>query len=81
MFSKGFVPAAFKELSNRVRIEDVTKQTFNGYVSRLEELSDGGLFEGNVSTYRKHDFTHANLLDFADASDFANKSQMSVALI
>jgi hypothetical protein len=35
MLSKGFVPAKFKNPNDRVRIEDVTKQTFNGYVSKL----------------------------------------------
>lgn len=81
MLSKGFLPSQYRDPNSRVRIEDVTQQTFVGYVSKLDELSDSSFGSGNVSKYRKHDFTHANLLDFADASEFSNKSQMAVALI
>ena len=68
MLSKGFLPLQFKDPNSRVRIEDVTKQTYVGFVSRLDELSSSSFGDGNVSKYRKHDFTHANLHDFADAS-------------
>lgn len=74
MLSRGFVPAKYKNPNDRVRIEDVTSQTYIGFVSKLDELSSGGFFGGNTSKHGKHDFTHANLLDFADASEFANKS-------
>jgi hypothetical protein len=35
IFSKGFIPARMMDVGKRYRIEDVTRQTFIGFVSVL----------------------------------------------
>jgi cytochrome oxidase assembly protein ShyY1 len=81
MFSKGFIPEEFMEPGNRARIEDTHPQTFEGFVSRLEELKDHNFMEGNSTSHNKRKFTHANMRDFAESSGLKNKEQVQVALI
>ncbi len=73
MFSKGFLPVEWKEPGNRMRIEDTDPQTFEGFVSRLDELSEHRFMEGNSIPQIKREFSHANMKDFAEASGLKNK--------
>ena len=48
IFSKGFIPHQFKNSDYRPRIEDVSRQTFIGFVSTLEELQNNSIWSGNA---------------------------------
>lgn len=64
-----------------MRIEETDPQTFEGFVSQLDELKEHGWMEGNSIPLYKREFTHSNMQDFADASGLKNKEQVALALI
>lgn len=81
MFSKGFIPAEFKDPGDRARIEETDPQTFTGFLSKLDELKDHGFMAGNSTSLSKREFSHSNLKDFAEASGLKNQEQVQLAVI
>ncbi len=73
LLSKGFLPFEFKSPGQRWRIEDVDKQTFTGYVSKLTELSNSSLTQGNATNERRNHYTCADLEDFVQTAGFVNQ--------
>lgn len=51
--SKGFIPYLMKDTGNRYRIENANFQTFTGFVSKLPELANQSLLEGNSTDEMK----------------------------
>jgi hypothetical protein len=79
--SRGFLPYIFRDITTRYRIENANHQKFVGFVSRLPELSNNSLFDGNSIDETKRGFTSADTQDFAKASGFVNSKQAGVAVV
>lgn len=81
ILSRGFLPYKYRHIGDRERIEDVSRQTFVGFVSQLEELQDHGFLEGNAYQDGRQQFTYANIDDISKTTNFLNRKQASVAVI
>lgn len=81
MFSKGFMPVQFQSVGMRARIEDVSKQTFIGFVSQLSELKNKSLWSGNAYQSGRLKYTCADFEDFVKSAGFVNKKQAQVAVV
>lgn len=81
LFSLGFVPSQVRDPTCRHRIERVDRQRFVGFVSKLSELSNKTLFNGNAYQSGRLQFYRSDLEDMGKSSQFINKEQASVAVI
>lgn len=80
LLSQGFIPFIFQHIGSRYRIENVQRQTFVGYVSRLEDLGDRGI-SGNAVQQGRQLYSQANIDDIAETSGLKNRKQASVAVV
>jgi hypothetical protein len=61
LFSLGFVPSHVKDVTCRQKIENVSRQKFVGFVSRLDELKNTSWFQGNAYQAGRLFYTNADL--------------------
>ena len=61
LFNLGFVPTSFRHPTCRNRIERVDRQKFVGFVSRMTELSNDQIFNGNAYQTGRELFNNADL--------------------
>lgn len=79
--SRGFLPYKYRHIGDRERIEDVSRQTFVGFVSQLDELKEHGWLQGNAYQDGRQLYSYANLDDLSKTTNFLNRKQASVAVI
>ena len=81
LFSMGWVPSRYRHPTCRLRIEKVDRQRFVGFVSRMSELSNKQMFNGNAYQKGRELYNCADLEDMGKACELLNKEQASVAII
>lgn len=69
----GWVPNQVKHATCRSRIEDVSRQRFVGFVSKLSELKNKQLFNGNAYQKGRLLYNNADLEDMGKSSELENK--------
>lgn len=77
----GWIPESIKHVTSRVRIEQVDRQKFTCFVSRLDELSNHSWFKGNAYQQGRRFYTSADMEDLGKSSELNNRQQASVALL
>ena len=77
----GWVPAKFRHPTTRSRIERVSRQKFVGFVSKMSELRNKQMFNGNAYQKGRALYNCADLEDMAKGSELLNKNEASVAII
>jgi len=69
LLNKGFIPESEREIPNRLRLEDVSPQTFTAYVSKLEEYQCKTIFgEGNLAKLEGNRWNSASFIDMSKFS-------------
>ena len=73
LLSKGWMPGKFRSPVSRYKMENVSEQTFLGFVSQLPELQNNSFIHGNARQYGRLKYTCADMNDFTDSTGFVNK--------
>eukprot|EP01017_Pseudomicrothorax_dubius_P045986 TRINITY_DN8039_c0_g4_i1.p1 TRINITY_DN8039_c0_g4~~TRINITY_DN8039_c0_g4_i1.p1 ORF type:complete len:335 (+),score=89.52 TRINITY_DN8039_c0_g4_i1:62-1006(+) len=81
LLNKGWIPHEYEHPGSRYRIEDSSPQTFEGYVTRNEDLSRQSAFDGNSPTKGRNRWTHVDLHDMARFTGFQNQEAVAHGII
>ena len=81
LFNLGFVPQSVRHPTARSRIQKVDRQRFIGFVSKMSELSNDDIFNGNAYQTGRQLFNNSDLEDMGKRSELVNREQASVAVI
>lgn len=68
------MPEKMRHPAQRLRLEDAGEQEFLGFVSNLSELQDLAHVKGNATHPNRVLYYTADLKDFAESSEFLNRS-------
>lgn len=77
----GWVPAKVRHPTTRSKIERVDRQKFIGFVSKMSELSNKQMFNGNAYQKGREFYNCADLEDMGKGCELLNKNEASVAVI
>lgn len=81
ILNMGWIPESIKYVTSRIRIEQVDRQKFTCFVSKLDELSNHTLFKGNAYQKGRRFYTNADVEDLGKSSELQNQQQASVAVL
>lgn len=77
----GWIPFTMRHPTCREKIERVDRQRFICFVSKLDELRNTSMFQGNAYQKGRLFYTSTDLQDLAKSSELLNREQASVAVL